>query len=127
AKAYVGQRGKDVRQTHKLSKGTPVCRRFQGCAAHRFGTRSIRYIVGRHESTSIQEPRNAAKCSLGSIIRIINVRIKFDRYPVIVANLLDSVQRCGEVDDAFTGNEMMMHARGGDVLQMEMTNVGCQS
>src|SRR6516165_6468630 len=59
----------------------------------------------------------------GSRVGIIHVGIQLDGDPALVVEGQDSPEGGGEIDRAFSRNQVMMHTIGRDVFQMEMTNV----
>src|SRR5439155_11002180 len=56
-----------------------------------------------------------------------NIGIELDGDPTLIANGANSSQDLGEVDGAIARHQVMMDARGGDVLEVEMANVRRQS
>src|SRR5207244_310915 len=80
------------------------------------------FTVSRR-SLMVQDGQDARARGPGGVIGIIHIRIKLDGDPTLVANGLDRPERGGEVDRAIARNQVLVHTRGRDVFEMNVTDV----
>src|SRR5947208_2070568 len=61
--------------------------------------------------------------SAGCRVRVFNIRIEFHRHPTVVSNLPHGAEGRGEINGPRAGDEVLVNARGGDVLQVNVPDV----
>ena len=108
AEQDVGHRREDVRQPHEL----------QVSAHRRNGDNSA-----IEAAQLIEQPAHVAMGFAGRVVGVVDVGIQLDGQPAVVAGGGDRLQRGLEVDRPAAGNQVAVHARVGDVLEVVVPGV----